>query len=239
MNPANTAEAERLFRAASNAAKRTKKAEVVVCPPFVYISGFRFQVSGFRIGAQDCFWEQKGAFTGEVSPKMLKDVGCRYVIVGHSERRRYFGETDEIVNKKIKSALGAGLKPILCVGETREEKERGEMTNALRKQIGLGLRGVGRKAAKRIIIAYEPVWAIGTGNNCSLDHAASAGLFIRKLLAGRYSRLAANSIPILYGGSVNSQNAASYVKEAGLQGLLVGGASLDHRELTKVIKSVV
>lgn len=239
MNPVNLAEAKRLFRAASNAAARAKRIKVVVCPPFPYLSAIKqFNNLTIELGAQNCFWEDKGAFTGEVSAKMLRDLGCKYVIVGHSERRLYFGETDETVSKKIKSAVRLRLRPILCVGETQGEKQRGEMTTVLKRQIERGLQGLERKGVKSIIIAYEPVWAIGTGNNCSPEDAESAGLFIKKIIARRYSRLIADNIPILYGGSVNSQNAASYVKEAGLQGLLVGGASLDPKEFAKIVKSV-
>ena len=230
MNPTSLAETKRLFNSVKNGIKKIKKAEVVICPPFVYLSTFSQQyrrlVRGtVRLGGQDCFWEEKGAFTGEVSPAMLKNLGCEYVIIGHSERRRYFQETDEMINKKIKAALKVKLKPILCVGETEEERKNGKAEEILKRQIEKDLKEI---ESFNLIIAYEPVWAIGTGNSCGAGEAQNIKNFISGIIP---------SVKILYGGSVNSGNSKEYIKEAGFGGLLVGGASLDAEEFSKIIKS--
>ena len=238
MNPTNAAEAKRLLVAIKKGARKIKRVEIIVCPPFVYLPLVaRLSSVAFGVGGQDVFWEEKGAYTGEVSAKMLKDFGCKYVIVGHSERRRYFKETDETISKKLKAAVRAGLKIILCVGETLKDKKNGQTTNVLKKQLQGALRGVSKKEIKNVLIAYEPVWAIGTGKACGLEEAISASIYIKKTISSKFGRKAAN-LPVLYGGSVNSQNAAIYLKENFLQGLLVGGASLDAREFTKIIKNV-
>lgn len=239
MNPSNLAEARHLYRLIKKLKNLEKKIEIVVCPPFVYILAMKQGNNGImKLGSQDCFWEQKGAFTGEISTQMLKDLGCKYVIVGHSERRKYFGETDEMARKKIKAVLDADLSPILCIGEMKEERYRGETSLILRRQIEEGLQGIFKKQLKNLIIAYEPVWAIGTGNACQPDEAMTAGLFIRKILVKLAGRKTANGIRILYGGSVNSENARDYIKNAGFQGLLIGGASLDPREFMKIVRNI-
>jgi len=240
MNPQNKKEAEQIF----NSIKKlglVKNAEIVICPPFIYLSSFKLQVIGFKIGAQDCFWEEKGAFTGEVSALMLKDAGCQYVIAGHSERRKYFGETNEIVNKKVKAILNAGLSPIVCVGETQEQRNKGEIEEILKEQIKKAFEGISssKLQVSRFIIAYEPVWAIGTGNGCSVEESQKMRLFIIKTVAEIYSQKIAKKIKILYGGSVNSENSAGYLKEAGFFGLLVGGASLNAEEFGKIIKNTI
>jgi len=242
-NPTTLKGAKLLFGSVKKGVKNIKRAEVVICPPFVYLpvlgaSAFAKGYGGLTFGSQDCFWEKSGAFTGETSPIMLKDIGCQYVIIGHSERRRYFGETDEMINKKIKAALKAKLKPIFCIGETEEEREKGETPEILKSQIEKGLNKISKKEIKNIVIAYEPVWAIGTGKPCDIDEAQKMGLLIRKIIAKFYSRSISENLPILYGGSVDSKNAAGYVKEAQLQGLLVGGASLDPKEFIKLVKDV-
>lgn len=195
-----------------------KKEDAIICPPFVYIS----LLKDFVLGGQDLFWEEKGAFTGEVSASMLKNLGCKYVIVGHSERRKYFNETDESVNKKLMSAVSAGLIPIFCVGETEDERNDGKAESVVEGQVKKGLEGV----SGELIIAYEPVWAIGTGNACSPDDAKKMLELIKKI----------KDVPVVYGGSVNGENAGSYVKEAGYDGLLVGGASLKPEEFNRIIK---
>lgn len=197
MNPQSLKEAERLFAAVKN----VKGAQVVICPPFVYLSTLKTN------GAQDVFWEDGGAYTGEISSLMLKNMGVKYVIIGHSERRKYQKETNEIIVGKLKAALKAGLKPILCIDKV--------------SQIHKNIKG--------LIIAYEPLFAIGTGKACSLQRARRMRLAINK---------AAGRALVLYGGSVNSQNAKSYIKEAGFQGLLVGGASLKPKEFIDIIKNV-
>lgn len=240
MNPQGLAEAKKLFNSVKRGMKNIKKVEVIICPPFIYLSSFKFQVSSFKIGAQDCFWEKEGAFTGEISSLMLKDLGCEYVILGHSERRKYFKETDELINKKLKAVIGAKMIPILCIGETQEQKNRGETEKILKKQIELGLRGVSSSKfqVSRVCIAYEPIWAIGTGNPCDVEEAQKIGLLIRKIISGIYNRALSKKLRILYGGSVNSKNAAGYIKESNLQGLLVGGASLVAEEFIKIAKTV-
>lgn len=237
MNPMTFAEAKQFFRAVNKNMKPSKSVEVVICPPFVYLnSQFAVHSSQFlRLGAQDCFWEQKGAFTGEISPPMLKNLGCEYVIVGHSERRRHLGETDEMVHRKLNAVLAAKMRPILCIGETAEERERGFTHRVLQKQLMAGLRGIKKSVLEKIILAYEPVWAIGTGNACSFEEAEKALHFIRRLLKTMGGVHIAKFLPILYGGSVNSLNAAGYVKQATFQGLLIGGASLDPVEFIKIV----
>jgi len=190
---------------------------------------------GLAFGAQNCHWEVNGAYTGEVSALMLADLGVNYVILGHSERRQFLGETDEIINSKIKSALKAKLKPILCVGERAGE----EMNLVVEAQLQKNLSGLNVSQMKEVTIAYEPVWAIGTGNPCLPDNAQSSALFIRRTLTRLYSRFLADKIPLLYGGSVDAQNAADYIKIAGLDGWLVGGASLEVKEFAGIIQSVI
>lgn len=214
-NPVTLREARRLFDSVKNSIKNIKNVEVVICPPFVYLSSLKFQVSGFRLGSQSCFWEEKGAFTGEVSPAMLKNLGCRYVIIGHSERRKYQKETDEMINKKIKAVLKNDLKPILCVENVSQVKR--------------GLKEISKDGLKNVVIAYEPVFAIGSGKPCSPQRAEK----IRKTIKSAIN----TDILILYGGSVNSQNVRDYIKKAGFQGLLVGGASLNPEEFIKIVKN--
>jgi triosephosphate isomerase len=207
MNPLKPAEAERLFNSVAKVTRKIKNTEVVICPPFLYISQLPKAKYKLSLGAQDCFWEEKGAFTGEISPTMLKNSGCQYVIIGHSERRRYQKESGEMINKKIKAALGAGLKPILCIANLF--------------QLGKELKGISEK----IIIAYEPLFAIGTGHPCSPERAGK----VRKQI----------KLPrVLYGGSVNPQNATDYILKAGFQGLLIGGVSLDAERFLQTVSSV-
>lgn len=248
MNPQTIAEAKRLFNSVKKGLRGFKKAEAVVCPPFIYIpvlraftlTRFSASQAGLVLGAQDCFLEQKGAYTGEISPSMLKDTGCQYVIIGHSERRRYFKETDEMINKKLKAVLEKRLKPILCIGETKEERNDGKTENVLKKQIESDLKGISgfKLQVSGFCIAYEPVWAIGTGKPCDIEEAQKMGLLIRKIITKLYNSSTAEKVRILYGGSVNSRNAVGYIKESCFQGLLVGGASLEAKEFIKIIKAV-
>jgi triosephosphate isomerase len=225
MNPNSQKEAKEIFDSIREGA-RGLKAEVVVCPPSVYLYASVFGEGVISMGAQNIYFEEKGAFTGEISVSMVKDLGVEYVIVGHSERRKYFGETDEIVNKKIKKALEAGLKVIFCIGETAEERDAGKKNEVLERQIEIGLDGI--ENMENINIAYEPVWAIGTGNNCGVEETKESVEFIRKISGVER---------ILYGGSVKSENSGEYIKNAGANGLLVGGASLKSDEFLKIIKS--
>ena len=221
MNPSTLKGAKLLFNSVKKGIKRacpeqSQRVEVVICPPFPYLSNFEFRISNFELGAQDCFWEERGAFTGEVSPKMLKDLGCQYVIIGHSERRKYFKETNEMLSKKIKAVLKAGLKPILCIDKISQIPNDIEPRPFLNK---------GRGKIENLIIAFEPVFAIGTGKPCSIEKAKR----IRKRINNNF---------VLYGGSVNSQNARDYITTAEFQGLLVGGASLDPKEFVEIVKSI-
>lgn len=212
--------------------KNKKRARIVICPPFVYINDLvtlnKKLGADLEFGAQNCFWEESGAYTGEISPKMVKSLGCRYVIIGHSERRLYFNETNEIINKKLKISLQAGLIPILCIGENKKDEEIGKTEEVLKVQLQEGLRSFeNEKLAKDLIIAYEPVWAIGTGNFCDPEKASKVLYFIKQRI----------NTKVLYGGSVNSKIAGEYLK-VGFDGLLVGGASLKVKEFIKIIKNV-
>ncbi len=202
--------------------------EVVIAPVFTVLDRVRSAIagSGIHLAAQDCFWEEEGAFTGEVSPKMLIDAGCTHVIIGHSERRQYFGETDATVNRKIHAAGVAGLTVLFCVGETLEERESGNTFNVLRTQIAGGLAGVGTAAMERVIVAYEPVWAIGTGRTASDEQAQEAHAFIRSELHSLYGPATAAATRILYGGSVKPENIGGLIAQNDIDGALVGGASL-------------
>jgi triosephosphate isomerase len=210
-------------------AQMDSHAEIVVCPPFVDLAAAVDAARGtnIAIGAQDLFWLKEGAYTGEVSAPMLAAAGCRWVIVGHSERRQYFGETDESVFKKTVAALEAGLTPIVCVGERLEEREGGLTENVLAKQCAGGVCGLSPEQFARIVIAYEPVWAIGTGRTATPEIAAEAHHFLREQLALRFGDDASQACRILYGGSVKPDNIKGLMAQPDLDGALVGGASLD------------
>jgi triosephosphate isomerase len=224
MNPATLTEARQLFNSLAREIKNIKNADIVICPPFSYLAALKSEKNDLHLGAQDCYWEEKGAFTGAISAAMLASLGCRYVILGHSERRRYFNETDEMINKKIAAALNKDLKPILCIGETDTERKAGQTFDILEKQLKKNLPEI-----NNVIIAYEPVWAIGTGNCCETEKAKEVQQFLWKFI---------KNTPILYGGSVNSQNSGDYIDKSGFNGLLVGGASLDSSEFMKIINSL-
>jgi len=236
MNPETLKKAETLFEGIKKGLKDIKNAEIVICPPFVYLTSLNFKDSGIKLGSQNCFYEEKGAFTGEISPLMLKGLSCEYVILGHSERRRYFNETDETINRKLKAALKAKLKPIFCIGESQEERKAKKTHSTLRRQIKKGLKGIKKEEIKNIILAYEPVWAIGTGRACLPEEAKNVNLFLKETIAKDYSSLISKDLAVLYGGSVNSSNARDYIFKAQMSGLLVGGASLDAKEFVKIIK---
>ncbi|MFA5387758.1 MAG: triose-phosphate isomerase [Candidatus Paceibacterota bacterium] len=237
MNPKTAKEAKKIFFGIASGFRKIKKAQAVICPPPAFLSLFIGKAKKVKLGAQNCHWEEKGAFTGEMSLAQIKDIGCRYVLAGHSERRKLFGETDEMINKKVLAALQIGLIPVLCMGETAEEKE-GEMTfRILKEQLEKGLNGVAKKAADKVILAYEPVWAIGTGKVCGASQAEEVNIFLKKALTEKYGRKIADSISILYGGSVKSDNVLSFVKDAKMSGVLVGGASLDPKEFIKIVQA--
>lgn len=232
MNPESAKKAKKLFTGLKKGIGKNPKVEAVICPPFIYLP----LAKGMTLGAQNVFYKEKGAFTGEISPLMLKDLGVKYVIIGHSEAREYLHETYEAINKKIKEVLTVGLKPILCVGENAWQRDM--KTQVIERQLSEGLKGVPASALKHITIAYEPVWAIGTGHSCSMDEAMSDFLLIKKLLISLYGKGSANKARILYGGSVSADNANAYITESGADGLLVGGASLNAKEFIRIIKSL-
>uniref|UniRef100_A0A832MQD4 Triosephosphate isomerase n=1 Tax=Pseudothermotoga hypogea TaxID=57487 RepID=A0A832MQD4_9THEM len=218
-----------------------KRFKIVVCPPFVSLTDVVEITRGTNIsvGAQNCHFERSGAFTGEVSAAMLKAIGIEYVIVGHSERRKYFNETDEMINRKVKSVLSEGMKPILCVGETKEEREKGLTFCVVEMQIRHALYGLSRQEVENIVIAYEPVWAIGTGVVAKPEQAQEVHRFIRKLLSELYDTKLAESIPILYGGSIKPDNFFAIMAQPDVDGGLVGGASLDEQfvKLAQIVQS--
>ncbi|MGH9559653.1 MAG: triose-phosphate isomerase [Bryobacteraceae bacterium] len=205
------------------------RAEIVICPPFVDIPAAVEAARGtaIEIGAQDVFWLKEGAYTGEISAEMLVSVGCRWVIIGHSERRQYFGETNETVLKKSAAAVDAGLTPIVCVGERLEERESGGTEGVLEVQFNAGIAGLAPEQFERICIAYEPVWAIGTGRTATPEMAAAAHEFLRSQVQLRFGAEAAGGCRILYGGSVKPDNIKLLMEQPEIDGALVGGASLD------------
>jgi triosephosphate isomerase len=202
--------------------------EVLVCPPYPYLTTIADKAagSGVQVGAQDVYFEAGGAFTGEVAVDMLKDVGCEYVIIGHSERRHVMGETDEIINRKVKAAIAGGLKVILCVGELLSDREGGNTESVLDAQMAGGLADISEQDANDLVIAYEPVWAIGTGVTASPEQAESAHEHLRNWVANRYNSTFSDKIRILYGGSVKADNAETLMGQTNVDGALVGGASL-------------
>lgn len=212
--------------------------EVVLCPPFTALSEVNEVLSDseVQLGAQDCFWEEEGAFTGEVSCKFLKDAGCKFVIIGHSERRQFFGETNETVNKKVKAALKAGLTPIMCVGETLSERESSKTFKVLDDHVTGGLRDISEQEALKIVVAYEPVWAIGTGKTATPLQAQEAQKYIRDLLVKLYNKEVAAEIRIQYGGSVKPENTADLMKQPDVDGALVGGASLKLESFSEIVR---
>ena len=214
-----------------------QKCDVIICPPFPLLNPINEIIgnSRFDLGAQNLFWEENGAFTGEISAKMLLSVGCQYVIIGHSERRKYFSETNKTVNYRIKKALQSGLIPILCIGETLDERQTDQMEFVIHTQMQQGLHGLSRKEIAKIIIAYEPVWAIGTGKNATPDQVVGVHQYIRKLLRQWYDDHLSNSIRIQYGGSVNEENAEELLSQPDIDGALIGGASLKVDKFSKIV----
>jgi len=222
------ASAVTLAQATAKTAARLKGVDVGVCPPAPYLEAVAAAANGspLIVGAQNMYFEPSGAFTGEVAGPMLKDLGCACVILGHSERRHVFGETDDLVSKKVKAALGFGLVPILCVGELLEEREAGRTEAVVRRHVTKGLEGLAKAQAEQVVIAYEPVWAIGTGRTATPQQAQEVHAFIRGLLADLYDPRTAEAVRIQYGGSVKPDNSRDLMSQADIDGALVGGASL-------------
>src|SRR5215510_3054165 len=236
-----SAEARDLVSKMLTPLREISKVERVLCPPFTSIAAVSSMLEGSSIGlgTQNLYWEEKGAFTGEVAPNMVKEF-CGYVIIGHSERRTYFGETDETVNRKLRAALKFDLTPIVCVGETLDQYESGQTSEVVRRQIKLGFADVDSASASRIVVAYEPVWAIGTGKASSGENANFVhGKVIRPALSELFSEANAQAIRILYGGSVTAANASEFFSQSDIDGALVGGASLKPEEFVAITKAAV
>lgn len=211
--------------------------EVVICPPSTLLNLLKEAAKGtnIKIGAQNMYWEEQGAFTGETSPIMLKDLGIDYCIIGHSERRQYFGETDETVNKKIKAAIKHGIKPIVCVGETLEERKEGKTESLIKKQVAQAFKNIDLEDVKNIVIAYEPIWAIGTGETATPEMANSAIAHIREVVRDIYNEGISEEIRIQYGGSVKPNNIEELMGQDDIDGALVGGASLKADSFSEIV----
>jgi triosephosphate isomerase len=212
--------------------------EVVVAPPFTALSAVRKAMSqtGYELAAQNFHAEEKGAFTGEISGLMVKDAGCRYVIVGHSERRHVFGETDETVAKKVASAFKQDLIPVLCIGEVLDEREAGKTFEVVERQLRVALEGLDGGQMEKIVIAYEPVWAIGTGKTATPEQAQDAHAFIRKTIGSKFDKKIADNVRIVYGGSVKPDNVDALMAQPDLDGMLVGGASLEVASFKRIVQ---
>ena len=212
--------------------------EIVLCPPFTSLSDVNEMLldSNIKLGAQNCYWLNEGAYTGEITPKMLKTVGCKYVIIGHSERRAMFNETNETVNKKVLLALKEGLNPIMCVGERLEERENNKTFDVVKDHLEGGLKNVKAENMENLVIAYEPVWAIGTGKTATPKQAEEVHKFIRGLLNKMYGKSVSDLVRIQYGGSVKPQNIESIMAEADVDGVLIGGASLKSDSFIEIVK---
>lgn len=217
---------------------KIENVDIVICPPYTLLAYLAdaLDSSNIALGAQDAYWQDEGAFTGEISCKMLKDAGCGFVIIGHSERRQYFAETNETVNKKIKAALRHGLTPIVCVGETLSEREKDKTFEVLTDHIQNGLKDLNTQDMEKLVLAYEPVWAIGTGKTATPGQAQEAQKFIRDLLAKLFDKETADTLRIQYGGSVKPENINELLAEPDIDGALVGGASLSVESFSDIVK---
>jgi len=231
-------EAIALVQALKESLADVTEREILVCPPFtaLYPVAEALKGSDIQLGAQNIYPQEEGAYTGEVSPTMLLDLGCRYVILGHSERRQHFKETDEFINRKVHLALEHGLRPILCVGETLEQREAGQEVAMVTKQVKECLAGVTGQEMKEVVIAYEPVWAIGTGRTATPEQAQTMHLTIRDILKGLYGQETAEATRIIYGGSVKPDNVDDLMREPDIDGALVGGASLKAESFTRIVR---
>jgi triosephosphate isomerase len=215
--------------------------KVVICPPFTSLPSVKKAIvdSPISLGAQNMHWEEKGAYTGEISPPMLLTAGCEYVIIGHSERRTYFSETDDAVNLKVRSALRFGLSPIICVGEKLEQREANKTRQVVENQVKGAFKDLGAHETERTVMAYEPVWAIGTGKTATPRQANEVHLFIRELLSSEFGKDSAELISILYGGSVKPENSGELLEMQQIDGALVGGASLDAESFEQIVRSAI
>ena len=229
-------EAVEFFGTLESAIGGSNNCETIICPPFTLLDyvGKEFERLNIKLGAQNCHFEKSGAFTGEISAEMLKDVGVQYVIIGHSERRKHFFETDEIINKKVKFALTNGLKVIFCVGESAEVRQNGNVREFIFEQLKNGLSGLNKEDIDNVVIAYEPIWAIGSGITVTFDEADEIGKFIKDFVIGSFNC----DVRVLYGGSVSADNVHGFLSLKNIDGALVGGASLDAKSFAKIINAV-
>lgn len=233
----SAAETRAFFRDFRPLVENVRHCDIVIAPPFTALQTAveSTQGSDIAVAAQDVYWEKQGAYTGEVAPSMLTELGCRYVIIGHSERRQYFHETDQTVSRKVAAALEVTLTPIVCVGETLEEREAGATERVLTRQFSAGLGTLTAERFSRIIIAYEPVWAIGTGRTATPETAVEAHRLLRGLTAKQFGDSLADGVPILYGGSVKPDNIRGLMAQPEIDGALVGGASLDPNSFAAIV----
>ncbi len=235
-------ERNRLVKEIIKGLKSVEDVEVVLCPSFISLQevGRLIKKAPLKLGAQDVFWEEKGAYTGEISPLMLEEMNCEYVIVGHSERRTYLGETQEMIHKKIRVALAESLVPILCLGETFEERQQGDKDYVIINQLNSALEGLKLDPHQQMVIAYEPVWVIGSGQAVQPVEAKYVDRLIRQMLLDLFPfELIESNFRIIYGGSVDSSNVKAFLSEANMDGVLVGGASLKADEFVKIIKNII
>jgi triosephosphate isomerase (TIM) len=232
-------QSQKLVSEIINGLEKDNKAEVILCPPFTSLNEVNFLLKGtpVKLGAQNMYHEESGAYTAEISADMLKSVGCEFVILGHSERRVIFNESDELINKKIKTAVAKELKPIFCIGELLEQRESGQTMNVVSMQIEKGLEGITAEQMKNIIVAYEPVWAIGTGKTATQEQAQEVHSFIRELVAKKFSSSVAGGLIIQYGGSVKPDNSSELLSQKDIDGALVGGACLKADSFLGIIAS--
>ncbi|TFG12147.1 MAG: triose-phosphate isomerase [Promethearchaeota archaeon] len=239
MHKGTPSEAEEMLVEFIPMVKDIKNVDIVIAPPYTAILKTLDTVKNttIKVGAQNMYYEEKGAFTGEISPSFLKKIGCQYVILGHSERRNIFNETDELINKKLKKALDNNLIPIVCIGEHLEEREKGNTKNVIKNQFNLTFDGIRKEQLKKIIIAYEPIWAIGTGRTATPEQAEEIHVFIRKIVEDEYDKDTAEQVRIQYGGSIKPSNAKELFNKVNIDGGLVGGASLQAESLYQIIKA--
>lgn len=237
-NPATLREAQRLFAATAKSMPPHKSVDVVICPPALFLLNYKLrrQTTNYKLGIQDVFWEETGAYTGAIGSRMARSAGALYCILGHSERREHFGETNEMVQKKIRAALAAGLRVVLCVGERSRDGDAAEYTFFIKEEVQTALRGIAKSSLQHITIAYEPIWAVGAEEADTPERTLEMALFIRKIVADMFDRTVAQSFPVLYGGAVNARNARAFLRDGGVDGLLVGRASLNPKEFGKIVE---
>ncbi|NVM45490.1 MAG: triose-phosphate isomerase [Candidatus Lokiarchaeota archaeon] len=239
MNKGSPSEATKMLKELIPLVKKIKSVDIVVAPPFTALFS-TIQIvknTNIMVGAQNMYYEEMGAFTGEISPEFLKDLGCKYVILGHSERRDIFNETNDLINKKLKKALNSNLNPIVCIGEHLEERESGRTKDVIENQFDLTFNDLKSEELSKVTIAYEPIWAIGTGKTATPEQAEEIHIFIRELIASNYDKKTAEIVRIQYGGSIKPTNANELFKKENIDGGLVGGASLHAKSLYEIIKA--